>query len=116
MKSSNKEDIYNAIYEVVRHIPKGRVTSYGAIAAAIGLRSGARLVGYAMNLAHNITPKVPAHRVVNSSGLLTGKFHFATVDRMQQLLEKEGITIKNDKVVDFQNVFWDPIKEIMGME
>jgi methylated-DNA-protein-cysteine methyltransferase related protein len=114
--SSNKDDIYNVIYEVVRHVPKGRVTSYGAIAAAIGLRSGARLVGYAMNLAHNITPKVPAHRVVNSAGLLTGKFHFATIDRMQQLLEKEGITIKNDKVVDFQNLFWNPMEEIMGIE
>ena len=108
----NKEDIYNAIYDIVRLIPKGRVSSYGAIAAAIGMRSGARVVGYAMNHCIGIKPKVPAHRVVNSTGLLTGKHHFNPPERMQQLLEKEGVKVVNDKVQDFANKFWDPSKEI----
>ncbi len=108
----NKEDIYNAIYDIVRLIPKGRVSSYGAIAAAIGMRSGARVVGYAMNHCIGIKPKVPAHRVVNSTGLLTGKHHFSPPERMQQLLEKEGVKVVNDKVQDFANKFWDPSKEI----
>lgn len=100
------------MYEIVRLIPKGRVSSYGAIAAAIGLRSGARLVGYLMNKSHNVKPKVPAHRVVNSAGILTGKFHFSTVTKMQELLEKEGVKIKNDKVVDFQKLNWQPEIEL----
>ena len=107
-----KEDIYTAIFEIVRSIPKGRVTSYGAIAESIGLRSGARLVGYAMNLSHNVKPNIPAHRVVNSSGLLTGKFHFSPPEKMQRLLEKEGILVKNDKVVSFKNIFWNPKTEL----
>jgi methylated-DNA-protein-cysteine methyltransferase related protein len=108
----DKLDVYELIYEIVRLVPKGRVTSYGAIAQALGMRSGARLVGYAMNLAHNIQPEVPAHRVVNSSGILTGKFHFGTPDKMQQLLEKEGVAVKNDKVVGFKEVFWHPKIEL----
>jgi len=106
------DHIYDIIYQVVRQIPKGRVTTYGAIAAAIGAKSGARLVGYAMHAAPAAKPKVPAHRVVNSVGLLTGKHHFATETKMQELLEKEGVKIKDDKVVDFTQRFWDPAKEL----
>ncbi len=114
MKTSpgNKESIYDAIYDIVRCVPKGRVTSYGAVAAAIGAASGARVVGYAMNNCLAIQPKVPAHRVVNRNGLLTGKHHFSPPEKMQQLLEKEGIKVKDDKVVDFETLFWDPMKEL----
>jgi len=109
----NDETIYDHIYEIVRHVPKGRVTSYGAVANAVGLRSGARLVGHAMKSCVKVKPKVPAHRVVNSSGLLTGKHHFGNPTCMQELLEKEGIKIVNDKVVDFKNKFWDPSVEML---
>ncbi len=109
---ANKENIYDAIYDVVRAVPRGRVTTYGAVAAAIGARSGARLVGYAMNQCANIKPKVPAHRVLNRNGMLTGKHHFDPPERMQQLLEKEGIKVVDDTVVDFEKKFWDPIKEL----
>jgi methylated-DNA-protein-cysteine methyltransferase related protein len=107
-----KDNLYNAIYDVVRCVPKGRVTSYGAVAAAIGAASGARVVGYAMNLCHGIKPKVPAHRVVNRNGMLTGKHHFSPPERMQELLEKEGIKVVDDVVVDFEKLFWDPMKEL----
>lgn len=110
--ASTDPDIYDAIYEIVRHVPKGRVTSYGAIAAAIGARSGARLVGYAMSHCSSVRPKVPAHRVVNSSGLLSGKHAFATPTRMEELLKKEGVDVKNDKVVRFRELFWDPLREL----
>lgn len=109
---NNKDSIYDAIYDVVRSIPKGRVSSYGAVAAAIGAASGARVVGYAMNNCAGVKPKVPAHRVVNRNGLLTGKHHFSPPEKMQQLLEKEGINVIEDKVQDFDKVFWDPIKEL----
>ena len=109
----DKGSLYDAIYDVVRAVPKGRVTSYGAVAAAIGAKSGARVVGYAMNLCHGVKPKVPAHRVVNSKGLLTGKFHFSPPEMMQQLLEKEGIKVVDDKVQDFERLYWDPIKELL---
>lgn len=113
MKTTNdKDNIYEAIYDVVRCIPKGRVTSYGAVAAAVGARSGARLVGYAMNLSTNVKPKVPAHRVVNRNGMLSGKHHFSPPEKMQQLLEKEGVKVVDDTVVDFDRLFWDPLKEI----
>lgn len=102
-----KASIYDLIYDIVRHIPKGSVTSYGAIARCIGTGGSARLVGWAMNNA--ATQKgVPAHRVVNSKGLLTGKHHFGTEGQMQKLLEKEGIKVKDDQVQDFDRVFWDP--------
>jgi methylated-DNA-protein-cysteine methyltransferase-like protein len=104
--------LYDNIYDVVRCVPKGRVTSYGAVAAAIGAASGARVVGYAMNTCEGVKPKVPAHRVVNRNGMLTGKHHFSPPEKMQQLLEKEGIEIKDDKVVKFDSLFWDPIKEL----
>ena len=108
----SREDIYSYIYEIVRQIPKGRVSTYGAIAAAAGLKSGARLVGYAMNGAHRIKPKVPAHRVVNRNGLLTGKHHFAAPGEMQALLEREHIKVEQDRVVAFEELFWDPLKEL----
>lgn len=110
--AKNRESIYSAIYDVVRAIPKGRVTSYGAVAAAIGTRSGARVVGYALRHCPHVKPKVPAHRVVNSSGLLSGRHHFDPPEKMQRLLEKEGVGVRDNKVLDFENVFWDPIKEI----
>lgn len=103
---------YEQVYEVVRLIPRGRVTSYGAIAKALGAGKSSRLVGYAMNLAHQLQPPVPAHRVVNHKGLLTGKFHFNGPDLMQQLLEQEGLLVENDQVKDFKKVFWDPATEI----
>jgi methylated-DNA-protein-cysteine methyltransferase-like protein len=109
---NKKENIYDAIYDMVRSIPRGRVSSYGAIAAAIGAASGARVVGYAMNLCHGVKPKVPAHRVVNRNGLLTGKHHFSPPEKMQQLLEKEGVKVEDDQVVDFATLYWDPMKEL----
>lgn len=112
MRQKKDETVYDFIFDVVRKIPKGRVTSYGAVAEAIGAKSGARLVGYAMNFSKNAKPKVPAHRVVNSNGLLTGKHHFDTPTKMQELLEKEGIKVENDKVVYYKKLFWHPIKEL----
>lgn len=109
----NREDVYTAIYDVVRAVPRGRVTTYGAVAAAIGVKSGARMVGYAMNHSAVQKPKVPAHRVVNRVGALTGKHHFNPPEKMQQLLEKEGIKVKDDKVVNFVELFWDPIIELL---
>lgn len=115
LPDSNKgrsEDFFQLVYDVVRQIPKGRVTSYGAIAAALGTKSSARIVGWAMNGSHKVRPKVPAHRVVNRQGLLTGKIHFDPPEQMQQLLEKEGIKVEEDQVVEFQKLFWDPVKEL----
>ncbi len=114
MKTEPKDtsDIYQAIYDMVRAIPKGRVSTYGAIASAIGARSGARLVGYAMNHSHGAKPKVPAHRVVNRNGMLTGKHHFSPPEKMQQLLEKEGVKVENDKIVGFEHILWDPMTEL----
>lgn len=106
-----KPNYFDLVYQVVREIPKGRVTSYGAIAHYLGLKSGARMVGYAMNAAHS-RPDVPAQRVVNRLGLLTGKHHFATPTRMQELLEADGVVVENDQVKDFEKVFWDPEKEL----
>ena len=107
-----KENIFEDIYEIVRLIPKGRVSSYGAIAAYIGLKSGARMVGWAMNASHTLR-NVPAHRVVNRQGLLTGKHHFDTPNMMQKLLEKEGIKVIKDQVQNFDQLFWDPVKELL---
>lgn len=100
---------YEQVYEIARLIPKGRVTSYGAIAKSLGAAKSSRMVGHAMLYSGTAHPPVPAHRVVNSSGLLTGKFHFKPPELMEQLLAKEGIQVKNDKVVDFKKVFWDPM-------
>ena len=112
--ATKADNIYDVIYEVVRAVPKGRVTTYGAVAAAIGVKSGARMVGYAMNACGSIKPKVPAHRVVNRNGMLSGKHHFSPPERMQQLLEKEGVKVQDDKVVDFEKHYWDPVKELLG--
>jgi|SRR5437667_2644846 len=106
------ENFFELVYEVARHIPRGRVTSYGAIAKCLGTKMSARMVGWAMNGAGKATPKVPAHRVVNRNGLLSGKHHFSTPDKMETLLKKEGVKIKSDCVVDFQKIFWDPVTEL----
>ncbi|WP_379086255.1 MGMT family protein [Pedobacter sp. UC225_65] len=103
---------YDQVFEIARLIPKGRVTSYGAIAKALGAGGSARMVGYAMSNAGIAHPKVPAHRVVNSSGLLTGKFHFSPPELMEELLAKEGIKVEKDKIKDFKKVFWDPLLEL----
>lgn len=100
------------VYEVVRLIPRGKVTSYGAIAKYLGTAGSSRMVGWAMNGSHREKPPVPAQRVVNRNGLLTGKHHFGSPDLMRQLLENEGIKIENDKVVDFKKHFWDPSEEL----
>ena len=107
-----ERDFFADVMDVVRKVPKGRVTSYGAIARYIGAARSARLVGYCMNNAHVVKPSVPAHRVVNSAGLLTGKHHFATPTRMADLLKKEGVQVKKDQVVDFKKKFWDPMVEL----
>ena len=99
---------FEAVFEVVRQIPKGKVTSYGAIAEALGTKGSARMVGWAMNQSHFVKPAVPAHRVVNRQGRLSGKMHFSPPERMQELLEKEGIRIVEDQIIDFQKHFWDP--------
>jgi methylated-DNA-protein-cysteine methyltransferase-like protein len=108
MKNVN---IFNDIYDVVRLIPEGRVSSYGAIAGYLGMKSGARMVGWAMNGSHLLD--VPAHRVVNRNGFLSGKHHFGNPQRMQELLEKEGIRVVKDKVKDFKKIFWDPSAELL---
>jgi methylated-DNA-protein-cysteine methyltransferase related protein len=112
-KSTQKEYSFFAdVFEVARQIPKGRVTSYGAIAAYLGTKLSARMVGWAMNAAHTAKPKVPAQRVVNRNGMLTGKHHFATPTTMEELLKKDGVTVKNDTVVDFKTRFWDPTEAL----
>lgn len=99
---------FEDVYAIVRLVPRGRVTTYGAIAKALGSGLSARMVGWAMNAAISANPPVPAHRVVNRNGMLTGKAHFTTPNLMEELLRKEKITVKNDTIVDFENLFWDP--------
>jgi methylated-DNA-protein-cysteine methyltransferase-like protein len=106
------KNFFSDVYEVVRLVPKGRVTTYGAIAEYLGTKSSARMVGWAMNSAHS-TSDVPAHRVVNRQGLLTGKHHFATPQAMQQLLEAEGIVVENDQIQNFDKLAWYPAKELL---
>ncbi|MDX2190555.1 MAG: MGMT family protein [Bacteroidota bacterium] len=106
-----EKDFFEMVYQVVRLIPKGRVTNYGAIGKYLGAAKSARMVGWAMNASHT-EENVPAHRVVNKVGILTGKHHFKSPDEMQQLLENEGITIENNQIVNFEKVFWDPSKEL----
>lgn len=105
-------NFYDQIYDLVRLVPHGRVTTYGAIAKALGAAKSSRMVGYAMNGSHNLVRTVPAHRVVNHKGLLTGKFHFNPPELMQQLLEEEGVKVTNDQVVNFKTHFWDPQQEV----
>ena len=108
---SDKTKFFDDVYEVVRLIPKGRVTSYGSIAVYLGVKSGARMVGWAMNASHGTG--VPAHRVVNRNGILTGKNFFSDPSEMQRLLELEGIKIKGDQIENFKEVFWDPTQELL---
>jgi methylated-DNA-protein-cysteine methyltransferase related protein len=105
-------DFFNQVYQVVRKIPVGRVTSYGAIAAYLGSPGAAKMVGWAMNVSGSQSEFVPAHRVVNRNGLLTGKHHFDTPNAMEELLENEGIEIIDGQIQGFEKIFWDPVKEI----
>ncbi len=109
-KKGAQSDFFADVYSVVKLIPRGRVTSYGAIGHYLGLKSSARMVGWAM---HACPKGVPAHRVVNSAGLLSGKHHFKTPATMQVLLKKEGVSVVKDKVQRFKEVFWDPTKELL---
>jgi methylated-DNA-protein-cysteine methyltransferase related protein len=110
------DDFYKRVYEVVRLVPSGRVTTYGAIARYLGSSGAARMVGWAMNSSRKYPEFIPAHRVVNRNGLLTGKHHFDTPQAMKELLENEGIRIINDKVDNFESHFWDPAKNIQNPE
>jgi len=110
--AKTSSDFFDQVYQIVRLIPKGRVTSYGAIASYLGAKTSSRVVGYAMNAAHSQKPKVPAHRVLNRNGQLTGKHHFATPYLMQELLEKEKVKVENDTVVDLKKYYWDPTIEL----
>jgi len=112
LKESKSYTFFENVYEVARLIPKGRVTSYGAIAKYLGTGRSARMVGYAMNNAHTQIPPVPAHRVVNRNGMLTGKHHFTPPTLMQKLLEKEGIKVEKDTVVEFSKLLWNPQIEL----
>lgn len=102
---------FERVYEVARQIPEGRVTSYGAIAKYLGAAKSARIVGYAMNVS-SLDDSIPAHRVVNRKGVLTGKHHFDGINLMQQLLENEGVQVKDNQIQDFEAVFWDPMKHL----
>ena len=111
----NKEDndFFARVYEVTRLIPYGRITSYGSIARYLGTARSARMVGWALNVSHSRSGFIPAHRVVNRNGLLTGKRHFGNSSTMQQLLENEGIIIEDDRIINFDERFWDPMMEIL---
>jgi methylated-DNA-protein-cysteine methyltransferase-like protein len=112
--SKLSDSFFENVYDVVRLIPHGRVTSYGSIAEYLGLRGSARMVGWAMNASHTEVTSIPAHRVVNRNGLLTGKHHFGSPNIMQQLLESEGIEVIDDKIVRFDEVFWNPMSELIN--
>jgi methylated-DNA-protein-cysteine methyltransferase related protein len=105
-------DFFSQVYEVVKQIPPGRISSYGAIAKYLGTAGSARMVGWAMNASHSHPDFVPAHRVVNRNGMLTGKHHFDNPNAMQELLEAEGLQVKNDQILNFRERFWDPGKEL----
>lgn len=111
-KPPKQFSFFDDVYDVVRQIPKGRVTSYGAIANYLGTKLSARMVGWAMNAASSAKPKVPAQRVVNRNGMLTGKMHFKTPTEMETLLKKDGVTVKKDTVQNFKEIFWDPAEEL----
>jgi methylated-DNA-protein-cysteine methyltransferase-like protein len=110
LKNPKKNDFFEQVYEVTKKIPFGRVTSYGAIARILGSPQSSRLVGYALNNSQSLNNYIPAHRVVNRNGLLTGKHHFGGETLMQQLLENEGIQVEDDSIVDFEKFFWDPVE------
>ena len=109
---SKNYTFFENVWDVVRQIPEGRVTTYGAVANYLGLKSSARMVGYAMNACFHVQPKVPAQRVVNRNGMLSGKAHFATPTLMEELLRKEGITVENDKILHFEKLLWNPAVEL----
>jgi len=104
---------FEQVYEVVRLIPRGRVSSYGAIARYLGAAGSSRMVGWAMNACHDVVPPVPAHRIVNRLGMLSGKAHFPGPEEMQRRLEDEGVQVKDDKVVDFDRLFWCPAEHLL---
>lgn len=110
--SSDSISFFEQVYQVVKYIPHGRVTSYGAIAKYLGSGGSARMVGWAMNASHAAGEPIPAHRVVNRIGMLTGKHHFGSPDIMQRLLENEGLTIEDDKILNFKSHFWNPVLEL----
>ena len=110
------DSFFHKVYKVARLIPYGRVTSYGAIAAYLGAKGSARMVGWAMNASFTAKEDIPAHRVVNRLGMLTGKSHFGNPGLMQQLLENEGIEVADDRIVNFEKYFWDPIRELPAQE
>ena len=110
LKANN--DFFSKVYEVTKRIPYGRITSYGAIARYLGSGRSARMVGWALNVSHSNREFIPAHRVVNRNGLLSGKFHFCNSTTMEQLLENEGIIIENDRIINFEEKFWDPGTEL----
>ncbi|MEO5572068.1 MAG: MGMT family protein [Bacteroidia bacterium] len=112
----SEDSFFSKVYDVVKLVPRGRVTSYGAIANYLGSRGSSRMVGWAMNSSHSSQHPVPAHRVVNRNGLLTGKHHFGGPDLMEQLLGSEGVEVEDDKVVKFEKLFWDPLKELGKMK
>lgn len=115
MKKSNPNNsFFKKVYAIVHKIPYGKVTSYGAIAKYLGAGRSSRMVGWAMNSSHSIVPSMPAHRVVNRNGLLTGKHHFQSPNLMQELLENEGLIIKNDQIQDLKKHFWDPAKKVIS--
>jgi methylated-DNA-protein-cysteine methyltransferase related protein len=109
----DNDNFFDQVFQVARLIPKGRVTSYGAIGRYLGAASSARMVGWAMAAGGQAKPRVPAHRVVNSSGLLSGRHHFTPPERMEQLLKKEGVAVRDHQVVDFKKLFWDPSLELL---
>jgi len=105
-------NFFEKVYDVCRQIPAGRISSYGAVAKYISMPGAARMVGWALNKCESANEYVPAHRIVNRMGLLTGKQHFSGVNLMQELLENEGVTIINNQIIDFDKIFWDPNKEL----
>ncbi len=109
---ADNDGFFSLVYDVTRQIPRGRITSYGAIARYLGTARSARMVGWALNSSHSLAGFIPAHRVVNRNGMLTGKHHFGNSSTMQQLLENEGFTVKEDVVVEFRERFWDPSVEL----
>ncbi len=109
--SEANADFFDRVYQVVKLIPKGRATSYGAIAKYLGTKSGSRMVGWAMNAVHN-SKDIPAQRVVNRNGQLTGKMHFETPTKMEELLQSDGIEVQNDQIVNWKEIFWDPMIEL----
>ena len=110
--SEKNKDFFDRVYQVAKLIPQGRATNYGAIGKYLGSARSARMVGWAMNGCLKGDSQIPAHRVVNRLGILSGKNHFATPTLMQELLEKEGIKVENDQIVDFKSIFWDPTEEL----